>query len=1106
MGMESVYKLSVILNMVDNLSGQMGGVGNNVSGVIGRLNSAFGTMQKAGAAMAGVGAGITGLCMKTVTATFDTQNALGELSSLGVKDLKAVEDAAKSFSDTWAGTSKADFITASYDIKSGIASLTDEGVAEFTKLAALTGKATKSTTEEMGSLFATGYGIYKGFYDDMSDLEFGEMFSAGIATAVKNYKTSGSEMASAISALGATATNANVPLEEQLAIMGQLQTTMSGSEAATKYKSFLNQASSAGEKLGLTFLDTNNQLLSMPEILTELKSKYGDTIDAVEKRELKEAFGTDEAVALIDLLYNNVETLDSGIQDLQGSMKSGISVTEEMAEAINNTPEQKFQVLKQQIHNNVEELGNGLLPAVNNTMDKVSGLIKKGSEWISNNQETVQSIMNIALKLGVFLAIAGSVMGVVGSMGKLFLSAKNAIGLVKTAVLGMNTAFLASPITWVIVGIVALVAAFVVLWNKSEAFRNFWKGLFEQVKSAVMQAWSSIQPALQNLGGKLKELWQAVQPIIQILEKVGAVVLVVLGSTFAGAIQGALSALTPLIDAFSSFVSFVTNVVNAVVALFKGDFSGAMDFASAAVGDFKNFIENGFNAILSFIGGFASGFLDAIGGAFSAIGIDASETITKMKDTVKNGLETVKGFFGNILGAASDTVKEKLGNMKAAYEEHGGGIKGVAAAAIEGVKGYYTAGFTFIDNLTGGKLTDIKNKFSEKMSGVANAVSTGMSAAKNYASTQLSNMQAAYQASGGGIKGIVSATMTGVQGTFSAAYSAINTLTGGRLESIRSTIASKIEAAKTTVSSTLEAIRSAFSSKLEAARSAVSGAIERIKSCFNFSWSLPKIKLPHISISGSFSLTPPSVPKFGISWHKNGGILNGATIFGAMGGNLLGGGEAGAEAVLPLSELWKQMTEIVRGVVKGENEENGDSVQQTGANITSALTSKAASVRKEKESSTTTKEIHTNERWGREGGTTIHDIDIMLDEDGQPVSDGNGDTSLVSDDECWLQDIRNEAVTEEGELFYEDEEGDASYGWSLLDFMQGEYDDFTQMEIQQRIRSKLSKRDYIDAGSIQTMVDFDGHLYHVRVAFRKNDSSNEYSIDIESNGVEVIVE
>ncbi len=133
------------------------------------------------------------------------------------------------------------------------------------------------------------------------------------------------------------------------------------------------------------------------------------------------------------------------------------------------------------------------------------------------------------------------------------------------------------------------------------------------------------------------------------------------------------------------------------------------------------------------------------------------------------------------------------------------------------------------------------------------------------------------------------------------------------------------------------------------------------------------------------------------------------------------------------------------------------------------------------------------------------DVDLMLDKDGQPVSDENGDTALVSDAECWLQDIKNEAITEERELFYENEEGDAGYGWGLLDFMQGEYDDFTKMEIQQRIRSKMSKRDYIDAGSIQTTVDFDGHLYHIRVAFRKNDSSNEYNIDIESNGVEVIV-
>ena len=102
MGMESVYKLSVILNLVDNLSGQMNSVQSSVSGSVDKLNSAFGPMQKFWVALEGLVGTITGLAMKTVTATFDTQNALGELSSLGVKDLKAVEDAAKSFYNTLA--------------------------------------------------------------------------------------------------------------------------------------------------------------------------------------------------------------------------------------------------------------------------------------------------------------------------------------------------------------------------------------------------------------------------------------------------------------------------------------------------------------------------------------------------------------------------------------------------------------------------------------------------------------------------------------------------------------------------------------------------------------------------------------------------------------------------------------------------------------------------------------------------------------------------------------------------------------------------------------------------------------------------------------------
>ena len=731
MGMEAVFKLSVVLSLIDRMTSP--------------LSSATGGFQKAGKVMAVAGAGIVTACTGIVTSTFETQNALGELSSLGVKDLKAVESAAKSFSDTWAGTTKSDFITAAYDIKSGIASLSDEGVAKFTELAAITGKATKSTTQEMGSLFATGYGIFKGAYEDMSDLQFGEMFSAGISTAVKNYKTAGSQMASAISVLGATATNNKVSMEEQLAILGQLQTTMSGSEAATKYKAFLNVAASAGTKLKTSFVDSNGELLSTTEIIEKLHKKYGQTISAIEKQELKQAFGTDEAVAMIDLLYNNVDVLKGGIDDLSASMKNGVSVTKEMASAINSTPEQKFKVIQQQIHNNVEELGNALLPIANDVLTKVGELVAKWSAWTTENRATVETIVRMAAVLGPLLIILGSAIGIIIGVSNAiikvktaFTIAQGAMAIMKAKWAALNITFAISPIGLIIIGIIALVAAFAILWNKSEAFRNFWKRLF-------------------------------------------------------------------------------SGIVN----------------------------------------------------------------------TVRNALNAVKNFFGNIMGAASATAKEKLNNIKNAYKANGGGIKGIAAASLEAVKGLYTAGFTFIDNLTGGKLTAIKNKFMEGMNAAGNAVKGALDGIKNW-----------------------------------------------------------------------------FSEKLTAVADFVKGIIDKIKGFFGIDIPTPKIKLPHFSISGEFSIAPPSVPSLSIDWYAKGGVMTKPTIFGASGGKLLGGGEAGDEAILPLSALWEKLSTFIRRELKDK-----DNDKESGSVITSFVREGLRNLRVR---SSDNKEKETRERQHKkESGTTI---------------------------------------------------------------------------------------------------------------------------------------
>lgn len=592
MSLESVFRLSLIMNMVDNITGPMGRISSSVNGGVSRLQkleSAFGGMVKAGTVMTELGSSIAGAALAPVEATFETRRALGELASLGVKDLEAVEDAARSFSDQWAGTSKADFISASYDIKSGIASLTDEGVADFTTLAALTGKATKSTVGEMTSLFATGYGIYKGFYDDLTDLEFGEMFSAGISKSVQQFKTTGSEMAAAIESLGASATNAKVPLEEQLSVLGMLQATMSGSEAGTKYAAFIQSAAKGGEELGLAFVDANNQIKSLPEILDLLRGKYGDTIDAIEKQEIATAFGTDEAVDLIDLLYSKTGELQDNVLSLYDAMGQGTAVASEMASAMNETEPEKFERLQQQLHNVAEAAGSTLLPVVNDLMEGAAGVIQKGAEWVENHQNLVRIILLAALTLGGFLAVAGTCIAVVGGVGIVFTktaglvkgfigvirglpdlfetialygmeagdairngfnrirtagstavtAVKNvtlriasmaktavvsgvtalknmALGLVSmarqavvTAVTAMpgliasvwsfTAALLANPITWVVVGIVALIAALILLWQNWDSVTAFLQNAWNTACSKIAAGLEWLKQGFQSI-------------------------------------------------------------------------------------------------------------------------------------------------------------------------------------------------------------------------------------------------------------------------------------------------------------------------------------------------------------------------------------------------------------------------------------------------------------------------------------------------------------------------------------------------------------------------------------------------------------------------------
>ncbi len=129
-----------------------------------------------------------------------------------------------------------------------------------------------------------------------------------------------------------------------------------------------------------------------------------------------------------------------------------------------------------------------------------------------------------------------------------------------------------------------------------------------------------------------------------------------------------------------------------------------------------------------------------------------------------------------------------------------------------------------------------------------------------------------------------------------------------------------------------------------------------------------------------------------------------------------------------------------------------------------------------------------------------NDTDIKLTESWQLTQATNGDAPIITGIECLIQDIKLEALTQEGELFY-----DSDYGWSLLDFIQSDDDDLTRLEIKERVKSKLERRSEIDIESVQTGIQFEEDILRLKVSFRLTNGSQDYSIDIELSRVNVEV-
>lgn len=408
-------------------------------------------------------------------------------------------------------------------------------------------------------------------------------------------------------------------------------------------------------------------------------------------------------------------------------------------------------------------------------------------------------------------------------------------------------------------------------------------------------------------------------------------------------------------NAISSFFSgiltgiktFFTDTWNAIVSFFSGILSGIYSSVTGTMTEIHDTFTNIWDSITGFLSGawetikniVTVGIMavkEIISAAFQIITLPFRFIWENCKDTVLSIWETIK----SVIGEKIDAVKEKITTVTTA-------ISNVASAAWNAISSTASSLWEGIKGTIGSKIDAAKEKVSTATSTITSVASSAWSSVSSTASSLWNTISSTVSSKISAASSAVSSATSTITSVASSAWSSVSSAASSKWESVRSTISSKLSSAQSTVSSLMSGITSTMSSglssalstvsgkfssiystissKMSAARDAVGNAISALKSKFNFSWSLPHLKLPHVSISGSFSINPPSVPHFGISWYKDGGILTRPTIFGAAGNNLLAGGEAGAEAVVPLATLWDKLETMITSVFNTASTTGGSS-------------------------------------------------------------------------------------------------------------------------------------------------------------------------------------
>ena len=455
--------------------------------------------------------------------------------------------------------------------------------------------------------------------------------------------------------------------------------------------------------------------------------------------------------------------------------------------------------------------------------------------------------------------------------------------------------------------------------SKLQGFVDKLNGMDEGTKRTIVTIAllvASIGPLLIIIGTTISKIGVAMQGFVKLANGVSKLKVAIQGGT------GVLGKLGAALGGVSAPVLAVVAVIAVLVAAFVHLWRANEGFRDAIIGTW--------NRIKDTISGFCQGIVDRL----NALGFQFTDIVDVLK-TVWDGFcqilapvfEGVFNHIANILSTVTGVITGILdvfigiftGNWSQAWT----GVKEIFSSIWNGISSFFTNILNVIKGVADVVLgwfgtswnevwTNIKTFFEGIWNGIKTVFTTVWNAIKTVVTTVVNAIKSVVTTVFNAIKSTATTVWTAVKTAVTTPVNAIKSTVTSVFNSVKSTVTSIFNGIKSTATSVWNGIKSAITTPIEAAKNKVKGVVDAIKGFFSgMKISLPHIKLPHFRVSGKLSIAPPSVPHLSIDWYKEGGIMTSPTIFGMNGSSLMAGGEAGAEAILPLAGFYKQLEAMI---------------------------------------------------------------------------------------------------------------------------------------------------------------------------------------------------